>query len=127
MRIHVTQSASLRDLLHEAADVTRLRLLNLLRQRALCVAELQHILGLSEPLVSRHLARLRYAHLVEVERDGQRRIYRLIQDGSPVATLLQKFLADVARQEPCLCRDSTQLRRWLAQHAHRRRVPAEDA
>ncbi len=116
MRIQETQSASLGNLLHEAAETTRLRILNLLRQRSLCVAELQQALGLSEPMISRHLARLRYAHLVEVERRGQRRIYRLTQNGSPAALVLEHFLADIAGKEPCLGRDSGHLARLLRRH-----------
>jgi DNA-binding transcriptional ArsR family regulator len=115
MRIETIKSASFSRLLREAAETTRLRILNLLQSCALCVADLQRVLGLSEPMVSRHLARLRFAHLVEVERYGKRRIYRLTEDGSPATIVLRHFLADIRRKEPCLARDCARLRQLLAQ------------
>ena len=46
------------------SDPTRLRIVNLLDAQSLCVRDLQEVLGLSQPLVSRHLAILRAANLV---------------------------------------------------------------
>lgn len=64
--------------LHDAcADATRLRLLNLLAGGELCVCDLVDLTRESQPLVSRHLARLRAAGLVEVERRSKFAYYRL--------------------------------------------------
>jgi ArsR family transcriptional regulator len=64
--------------LHEAcADPTRLRLLNLLAGGELCVCDLVDLTQDSQPLVSRHLARLRAAGLVAVERRSKFAYYRL--------------------------------------------------
>ena len=51
--------------LHEAcADPARLRLLNLLQSGELCVCDLTELTGMSQPFVSRHLARpVSYTHL----------------------------------------------------------------
>lgn len=66
--------------LHEAcADSTRLRLLNLLAAGELCVCDLVDLTGDSQPLVSRHLARLRAAGLVDVERRSKFAYYRLAE------------------------------------------------
>lgn len=66
--------------LHEAcADSTRLRLLNLLAGGELCVCDLVDLTRESQPLVSRHLARLRAAGLVEVERRSKFAYYRLAE------------------------------------------------
>jgi ArsR family transcriptional regulator, arsenate/arsenite/antimonite-responsive transcriptional repressor len=66
--------------LHEACgDPTRLRLLNLLAGGELCVCDLQDLTGESQPFVSRHLARLRAAGLVEVERRSKFAYYRLAE------------------------------------------------
>jgi len=66
--------------LHEAcADPTRLRLLNLLAGGELCVCDLVDLTRESQPLVSRHLARLRAAGLVEVERRSKFAYYRLAE------------------------------------------------
>ena len=64
--------------LHEAcADPTRLRLLNLLAAGELCVCDLTALTALGQPFVSRHLARLRAAGVVTVERRGKYAYYRI--------------------------------------------------
>lgn len=52
-------------------DETRLRLLNLMRDREICVSSFTGTLGQSQPLISRHLAYLRNSGLVEARRDGK--------------------------------------------------------
>src|SRR5687767_2365607 len=53
------------------ADKTRLRLLNLMRDEEVCVCFFGEVLGDSQPKISRHLAYLRNAGLVEARRDGK--------------------------------------------------------
>jgi ArsR family transcriptional regulator, arsenate/arsenite/antimonite-responsive transcriptional repressor len=53
------------------ADKTRLRLLNLMRDEEVCVCFFTEVLGDSQPKISRHLAYLRNADLVEARRDGK--------------------------------------------------------
>ena len=53
------------------ADKTRLRLLNLMHEREICVGYFTDILGKSQPKISRHLAYLRNAGIVEARRDGK--------------------------------------------------------
>ena len=67
------------DLMFRAfSDPTRLRILHLLQfQREMCVCDIVTILKLPQPLVSRHLAYLRRAGLVEFERVGQWKHYSL--------------------------------------------------
>jgi len=56
----------------------RLRCLVLLQlQGELCVCELTHALGMSQPMISRHLALLRDADLVSDRREGQWIYYRI--------------------------------------------------
>ena len=52
-------------------DKTRLRLLNLMRDREICVSSFIGTLGHSQPLISRHLAYLRNSGIVEARRDGK--------------------------------------------------------
>jgi ArsR family transcriptional regulator len=59
------------------ADATRLRLLLLLEQEELSVAELSAITQLAQPRVSTHLARLREADLVVDRREGVFVYYRI--------------------------------------------------
>ena len=68
------------DLLAAFANQTRLRILNLLReQKEICVCDLCEVLGELQPKVSRHLAILRDAELVEVRSEGKWRFYALAQ------------------------------------------------
>jgi len=60
------------------ADETRLRAVLLLETRGeLCVCELTHALGVSQPKMSRHLAALREAGLVSDRRQGLWVFYRV--------------------------------------------------
>ena len=61
------------------ADETRLRIVALLSHGELCVCHLEEALKLSQPKVSRHLATLRAAGVVEDRRDGSWVYYGLIR------------------------------------------------
>ncbi len=60
-----------------AADATRVKILKMLQQRQLCVCEMQAVLGVSQPSVSRHLRLLEDADLVRSEKDGMWNNFRL--------------------------------------------------
>ena len=62
------------------AEPTRRDILDLLRDGERPVGDLVGALGISQPLVSKHLRVLREAGLVEVRPDAQRRLYRLTPD-----------------------------------------------
>ena len=70
-------TAGLVRMLQALGDPTRLRLLNLLRGGEICVCYFVEILGEPQPKVSRHLAYLRRAGLVDVRRDGKWMHYKL--------------------------------------------------
>jgi ubiquinone/menaquinone biosynthesis C-methylase UbiE/biotin operon repressor len=69
--------ASILKSLRLAADPSRLRLLLLLEQEELSVAELQDILGKGQSQISTHLAQLKQAGLVDDRRTGKNAFYRL--------------------------------------------------
>ena len=60
-----------------AADGTRVKILKMLQHRELCVCEMQSVLGISQPSVSRHLRLLEEADLVRSEKDGMWSNFRL--------------------------------------------------
>jgi ArsR family transcriptional regulator, arsenate/arsenite/antimonite-responsive transcriptional repressor len=66
------------------ADPTRLRLLNLLACGETCVCELTDTLRVVQPKVSRHLANLKRAGLVEAHRNGKWMHYRWAKHGDPL-------------------------------------------
>ena len=70
-------SGRLDEILKAAADPTRLRLLNLLRLGSICVCDLHAVLRIPQPTVSRHLAALRHAGVVNDVRKGTRIVYSL--------------------------------------------------
>ncbi|MGH9236960.1 MAG: ArsR/SmtB family transcription factor [Vicinamibacterales bacterium] len=67
------------------ADVTRLRILALLGGNEVCVCHIHDSLGLPQPTVSRHLAYLRRAGLVDTRRDGVWMHYELSASLDPSA------------------------------------------
>jgi len=108
-------SFSLDVLFRALADPTRLRLLNLIGDREICVCYFVEILGMSQPKISRHLAYLRRAGIVTARREGKWVHYRLSipKDETAAAILKQtvKYLGmkpemqrDVARLSSACCR-----------------------
>jgi len=60
-----------------AADGTRVKILKMLEVRDLCVCEMQTVLGISQPSVSRHLRLLEDADLVRSAKEGMWTNFRL--------------------------------------------------
>src|SRR5207247_9431614 len=73
--------ASTINFLRLLADPTRLRLLLLLEQEELSVAELQQILGMGQSRISSHLAQLKRAGVVEDRRAGKNVYYGASENG----------------------------------------------
>ena len=63
--------------LNALAEPNRLHIMELLQDRPLSVNEIVDKLSLHQPQVSKHLKVLVEAGLVEIERDAQRRIYKV--------------------------------------------------
>ena len=63
------------------ADETRLRIINLLYERELCVCDIEDILGTTQTKISRHLAYLRNADLVRDRKIAQWSFYSLDRSG----------------------------------------------
>ena len=74
-------------------DTTRLRLLNLVGEQELCVCHFVEILDQPQPKISRHLAYLRRAGIVEARREGKWMHYRIAPPpDAGAAKLLRKTL-----------------------------------
>lgn len=74
------------------SDETRLRILALLTRGELCVCDLMATLDLPQSTVSRHLAYLRNAGLVEDRRQGVWMYYRLAEEEGEFRRQLQALL-----------------------------------
>lgn len=69
--------ASITKTLRALAEPSRLRILLLLKEEELSVAELQEILTMGQSSISTHLSQLKQAGLVEDRRTGKNNLYRL--------------------------------------------------
>ena len=91
------------------ADRTRLRLLNLMNGKEVCVCYFVEILGQSQPKISRHLAYLRRAGVVAARRDGKWMHYRIVVPShAGAARILRETLA-VVREEKVMQADLARL------------------
>jgi ArsR family transcriptional regulator, arsenate/arsenite/antimonite-responsive transcriptional repressor len=98
-------------LFHAAlSDPTRLRLLSLMKEREVCVCYLQEVLKTNQPKISRHLAYLRKAGLVEVRREGKWAHYRLKKLHNGMDKILSQTLTRLTR-ETQVVKDLQQLKR----------------
>jgi ArsR family transcriptional regulator len=107
------------DLLSVLADPTRVRLLALLEDGELTVAELMQITDLPQPRVSTHLRKLKDANLVRDRRDGGSSYYALATMGKPARDLWRlvhrrcdddQLAQDLRRREAVLAARQSRLR-----------------
>jgi ubiquinone/menaquinone biosynthesis C-methylase UbiE/DNA-binding transcriptional ArsR family regulator len=93
------------------ADPTRLRLLLLLEEDELSVAELQKILGMGQSRISSHLAQLKRAGVVEDRRSGKNVYYglRAKQERNAAREKVSELIRVLAREMPETQRDRTAL------------------
>ena len=94
--------------LRAVAEPTRLRLLVLCARGELTVSELTHILGQSQPRVSRHLKLLCEAGLLDRFREGSWVFYRLAE-ASPASALARHLVAACGELDPTVALDLQRL------------------
>ncbi|MGE5477775.1 MAG: ArsR/SmtB family transcription factor [Bacteroidales bacterium] len=94
--------------LRAAAEPTRLRLLSLLSQGDLTVSEITHILGQSQPRVSRHLKLMCEAGLLDRFPEGAWVFYRVAARGAGAA-LARSLLSLLPAGDPVLALDQQRL------------------
>lgn len=98
-------------MLHAAlADENRLRLLSLIGGGEICVCYLQEVLQTNQPKISRHLAYLRRAGLVEARRDGKWMHYQLKKLEPDLRNILAQTMKRL-RREPQIRTDTQRLKR----------------
>ena len=104
--------ASTINLLRLLADPTRLRLLLLLEEEELSVAELQEILGMGQSRISSHLAQLKRAGVVDDRRSGKNVYYGPPKQQQPNGTRarVSEMVRTMARELPEASRDRTALK-----------------
>jgi ArsR family transcriptional regulator len=91
------------------SDRTRLRLLNLMDGREVCVCYFVEILRQSQPKISRHLAYLRRAGVVAARREGKWMHYRIVVPSHVGAARILRETIAVIREENAMRADLARL------------------
>lgn len=120
-------SGRLDEILKAAADPTRLRLLNLLRLGSICVCDLQAVLRIPQPTVSRHLAALRHAGLVSDVRKATRIVYSLTPAVTTQIDALHNLLDRCCPEDAVMRADIVRFREAVAAGTCRLETADSDA
>jgi len=91
------------------ADVTRLRILNLLLAGEVCVCDIHDTLGIQQPKASRHLAYLRASGLVDARKDGQWVHYKLSNSTDPVVSVIRDAVTHALGHVDAVKKDAARL------------------
>jgi arsenate reductase/ArsR family transcriptional regulator len=89
------------------ADPTRIRILKMLQSGELCVCQITTVLDLAPATVSKHLAVLKVAGLLQQRRDGKWVYYRLAErDLNPYAPAFLGLVRASLIDDPSIAEDS---------------------
>lgn len=105
------QISDVERLFQALGDETRLRILGLLLTGEVCVCDIHESLRVPQPKVSRHLAYLRKAGLVETRRAGLWVHYRLAETADPVVSTIRQAVSHSLTHLETVRRDAERLRK----------------
>jgi ArsR family transcriptional regulator len=92
------------------SDDSRLRIINLLFYSGeLCVCDIEEVMGFTQTKVSRHLAYLRKAGLVDDRKKGLWMLYSIAKPRNEEQKKVLDFLADLLRSDTVALRDAERL------------------
>lgn len=97
------------DIFKALGDETRLRIINLLGQKDLCVCELQEILSIGQSSVSQHCNRLKTAGLIKSYKKAQWVIYSLNKDIIKKYAFLEAMICDLNKPRQMFEQDINKL------------------
>jgi ubiquinone/menaquinone biosynthesis C-methylase UbiE len=112
--------ASIVKTLRVVADPNRLRILLLLQDEELSVAELQEILAMGQSTISTHLSQLKQAGLVEDRRTGKNNLYRARRENGAIA--FSDLLKQARTEIPEAAHDQAALKRTLKKRRDKTRA-----
>lgn len=99
------------------SDRTRLRLLNLMGKDEVCVCFLVEVLQCPQPTISRHLAYLRRAGLVQARKEGRWMHYQIVEPPDEhAARILRETLSSLAKDKE-MQRDRSRLVKYCCTDA----------
>jgi ArsR family transcriptional regulator len=99
------------NVLKSLSDETRLRIINLLYEKELCVCDIMEVLQIPQTKASRHLSYLKNAGIVSDRKQAQWVYYSLTPEGK--MKFIQSLIFDHLRQLPQSAADLTGLQEWL--------------
>jgi ArsR family transcriptional regulator len=92
------------------SDDSRLRIINLLFYSGeLCVCDIEEVMGFTQTKVSRHLAYLRKAGLVDDRKKGLWMLYSIAKPRNEEQKKVLDFVADLLRSDTVARRDAERL------------------
>jgi ArsR family transcriptional regulator len=92
------------------SDESRLRIINLLFYSGeLCVCDIEEVMGFTQTKVSRHLAYLRKAGLVDDRKQGLWMLYSIAKPGDEEHTKILEFLSSLLKSNDVARRDAERL------------------
>ncbi|MEW5896049.1 MAG: metalloregulator ArsR/SmtB family transcription factor [Candidatus Omnitrophota bacterium] len=74
-----------------SADINRVRILKMLKDKKMCVCEIAAVLAITQPSVSRHLKKLKDAGFIESENEGLWTNYFLCPQNPFAVTVIEKL------------------------------------
>jgi ArsR family transcriptional regulator, arsenate/arsenite/antimonite-responsive transcriptional repressor len=96
------------------ADESRVRILIALGPKELCVCQIVELLGLAPSTVSKHMAILKQARLVDSRKEGRWMFYRLDEvDASVEAKEMTSLVARLLAEDPQSHKDAKRLKQIL--------------
>ena len=96
------------------ADENRVRLLMALGPKELCVCQLVELLGLAPSTVSKHMAILKQARLVDSRKEGRWMFYRLAEDDASLeANELTALVSRLLAHDPQSREDAKRMKQIL--------------
>lgn len=111
---------SAHDTFKALSEPLRLRIMALLTEGELCVCDFTEVLSLPQSTVSRHMARLKAAGLVDDRREGKWVHYRLTRPDDRLIVSLSSYFKSLRYQQPHRD-DLTRLKAHLREkHARKR-------
>ncbi len=99
------------NILKSLSDETRLRIVNLLFEKELCVCDIMEVLEVTQTKASRHLIYLKNAGLVSDRKQAQWVYYSLIKESNE--KLISILVTEYLRSLPQFNNDLEKLNQWL--------------
>ncbi|WP_353852712.1 metalloregulator ArsR/SmtB family transcription factor [Dehalobacter restrictus] len=102
---------NIEDILKALADDTRLRIINLLYEKELCVCDIHEALNITQTKASRHLQYLKHAELVGDRKQAQWIYYSIKKDES--LKFIEDLIVNNLRNSEQFQNDLENLKEWL--------------